>query len=180
VNGSTLAAIAGLAGLAEDQQVEVAAGTLLSEAARQAGIDILMPCGGQGRCGRCAVIVEQGAVRRRSTQRLSPEDVAAGYALACQTTVEGDVVILIPPQEKIERRLKESQKIAFQYDESVVDLIANRCTEVESGARAVDAILTHTLLPEISRAYLSRLMDGGAITRVSVGVAGGEFTYDFA
>ena len=121
MNGSTLAAIAGLAGLAEAQQVEVAAGTLLSEAARQAGIDILMPCGGQGRCGRCAVIVEQGAVRRRSTQRLSPEDVAAGYALACQTTVEGDVVILIPPQEKIERRLKEGKRAAkialpFPYD----------------------------------------------------------------
>jgi len=99
----------------------VAAGTLLSEAARQAGIDILMPCGGQGRCGRCAVIVEQGAVRRRSTQRLSPEDVAAGYALACQTTVEGDVVIVIPPQEKIERRLKEGKRAAkvalpFPYD----------------------------------------------------------------
>jgi len=107
--------------LAEAQQVEVTAGTLLSEAARQAGIDILMPCGGQGRCGRCAVIVEQGAVHRRSTQRLSPEDVAAGYALACQTTVEGDVVIVIPPQEKIERRLKEGKRAAkvalpFPYD----------------------------------------------------------------
>ena len=78
------------------RQVEIPAGTLLSDAAQQAGIDILMPCGGQGRCGRCAVIVEEGAVRRRSTQRLSSEDVAAGYALACQTTVEGDVVVFIP------------------------------------------------------------------------------------
>jgi uncharacterized 2Fe-2S/4Fe-4S cluster protein (DUF4445 family) len=88
-----------------------------------------MPCGGQGRCGRCAVIVEEGtagAVRRRSTQRLSPEDVAAGYALACQTVVEGDVVVSIPPQEKIERRLmaargaagKRAAKVAlpFPYD----------------------------------------------------------------
>jgi len=60
-------------------------------------------------------------VRRRSTQRLSPEDVAAGYALACQTAVEGDIVVLIPPQEKIERRLKESKRAAkvtlpFPYD----------------------------------------------------------------
>ena len=58
---------------------------------------------------------------RRSTQRISPEDVAAGYALACQTTVEGNVVIFIPPQEKIERRLKESKRAAkvalpFSYD----------------------------------------------------------------
>ncbi|RLC61326.1 MAG: hypothetical protein DRI48_10875, partial [Chloroflexi bacterium] len=71
-----------------------------------------MPCGGQGRCGRCAVVVEEGTVRRRSTQRLSPEDVEAGYALACQTIVESDVVVLVPPQEKIERRLKESKRAA--------------------------------------------------------------------
>jgi uncharacterized 2Fe-2S/4Fe-4S cluster protein (DUF4445 family) len=101
--------------------VEVAAGTLLSEAAQQAEIDVLMPCGGQGRCGRCAVIVEEGPVRRRSTQRLSAEDVAAGYALACQTVVEGDIVVLVPPQEKIERRLKEGKRAAkvalpFPYD----------------------------------------------------------------
>ena len=101
--------------------MEVPVGTLLGDAAQQAGIDVLMPCGGQGRCGRCAVIVEEGQVRRRSTQRLSPEDVAAGYALACQTIVEGDVVVLIPPQEKIERRLRESKRAAkvalpFPYD----------------------------------------------------------------
>ena len=104
-----------------DRQVEVPAGTLIGDAAQQIGVDVLMPCGGQGRCGRCAVIVEQGDVRRRSTQRLSPDDVAAGYALACQTTVEGDIVVRIPPQEKIERRLKESKRVAkvalpFSYD----------------------------------------------------------------
>ena len=60
-------------------------------------------------------------MRRRSTAHLSPEDVAGGYALACQTLVEEDVVILIPPQEKIERRLRESKRAAkvelpFPYD----------------------------------------------------------------
>lgn len=80
-----------------------------------------MPCGGQGRCGRCAVIVEEGTVHRRSTQRLSPDDVKAGYALACQTTVEENLVVRIPPQEKIERRLKESKRavkveLPFPYD----------------------------------------------------------------
>ncbi len=104
-----------------EKRVEVPIGTPISEAARQAGVDILMPCGGQGRCGRCAVIVEEGQVRRRSTQRLSASDVAAGYALACQTIIEGDVVITVPPQEKIERRLKESKRAAkvelpFPYD----------------------------------------------------------------
>jgi uncharacterized 2Fe-2S/4Fe-4S cluster protein (DUF4445 family) len=85
--------------------VTVPTGMLLSEAAQRAGIDIGQPCGGQGRCGRCAVQVMAGDVRRRSTLRLSEEDVAQGFALACQSVVEGDVTILVPEQEKIERRL---------------------------------------------------------------------------
>jgi len=85
--------------------VTVPTGTLLSEAAHLAGVEIQQPCGGQGRCGRCAVQVIDGSVRRRSTLRLSADDMAAGYALACQTVVEGDVKVAVPPQEKIERRL---------------------------------------------------------------------------
>ena len=72
--------------------VHVPTGTLLTEAAHTAGVEITQPCGGQGRCGRCAVHVTKGEVRRRSTLRLTAEDVAAGYALACQSVVEGDVV----------------------------------------------------------------------------------------
>ncbi|OGO39288.1 MAG: hypothetical protein A2W35_08895 [Chloroflexi bacterium RBG_16_57_11] len=87
------------------EPVRVPTGTLLSEAARLAGVEIGQPCGGQGRCGRCTVQVLEGAVRRRSTLRLSPEDVEAGYALACQSVVEGDVRIHVPPQEVLERRL---------------------------------------------------------------------------
>jgi len=102
-----------------DKTVRVSTGALLSEAARQAGLDMNMPCGGQGRCGRCAVIAKNGAgVRRRSTVRLSADDLAAGYALACQTVVEGDAVITIPPQEKIERRLvtdKAATKVTLPF-----------------------------------------------------------------
>jgi uncharacterized 2Fe-2S/4Fe-4S cluster protein (DUF4445 family) len=85
--------------------VRVPTGTLLSEAARLAGVEIGQPCGGQGRCGRCAVQVAAGEVRRRSSLRLSAEDVALGFALACQSVIEGDISVTIPPQEKIERRL---------------------------------------------------------------------------
>jgi uncharacterized 2Fe-2S/4Fe-4S cluster protein (DUF4445 family) len=92
--------------------VAVPTNTLLSDAALQAGIDIGQPCGGQGRCGRCAVQVIDGTVRRRSTLRLSPSDVEAGYALACQTVVEGDVRVYVPPQEKIERRLTTDRVVA--------------------------------------------------------------------
>jgi uncharacterized 2Fe-2S/4Fe-4S cluster protein (DUF4445 family) len=87
------------------EPVTVRAGTLLVEAARRLGIDIQQPCGGQGRCGRCAVRVGSGRVRRRSVLRLSKADVEAGYALACQTVVEGDVSVVVPPVEQIERRL---------------------------------------------------------------------------
>lgn len=81
------------------------AGTLLSEAAQLAGVEIAQPCGGQGRCGRCAIRVTAGDVRRRSSLRLSAEDVDRGYALACQSVVEADVSVTVPPQEQVERRL---------------------------------------------------------------------------
>ncbi len=85
--------------------VTVPTGALLSDAAHLAGIEISQPCGGQGRCGRCAVQVLSGDVRRRSTLRLSPEAIEQGFALACQSIVEGDVSIFVPEQEKIERNL---------------------------------------------------------------------------
>ncbi|RJP48103.1 MAG: DUF4445 domain-containing protein [Anaerolineaceae bacterium] len=87
-------------------------GMLLSDAAHLAGIDIGQPCGGQGRCGRCAVQVTDGTVRRRSALRLSPADIEQGFALACQTVVEDDVSIYVPPQEKIERRLTTDRVVA--------------------------------------------------------------------
>jgi len=94
------------------EPVRVQTGTLLSDAARKAGIEIMQPCGGQGRCGRCVVQIESGAARRRSTLRLSTADVEKGYALACQTVVEGDVSVIVPPQEKIERRLATDRTVA--------------------------------------------------------------------
>jgi len=92
--------------------VKVPHGTTLTEAAQKAGIEINQPCGGQGRCGRCAVKVESGKVRRRSTLRLSANDVAQGYALACQSVVEGDVTLTVPPQEHIKRRLTTDHREA--------------------------------------------------------------------
>ncbi len=79
--------------------VEVETGASLREAIEQAGWSLPLPCGGQGRCGRCSVIVQSGAVRRRSVARLTPDELAQGYALACQTLIEGDVTVLVPQQE---------------------------------------------------------------------------------
>ncbi len=81
---------------------------------------------------------------------------------------------------KIERRVRDQHRIPFTYDDTVVDTIAARCTEVESGARNVDAILTNTLLPEISQAFLNSLLKGDRIARVHVNVGdGADFTYAF-
>ena len=81
---------------------------------------------------------------------------------------------------RISDRLKESQDIPFSYDEAVVKLIASRCTEIESGGRMVDAILTQTMLPEISREFLTRTMEGNPVKGVQVGVKDSQFTYAFS
>src|SRR3970282_31087 len=94
------------------EAVTVPTGTLLSEAAMQAGVEITQPCGGQGRCGRCALQVVEGTVRRRSTLRLSQEDIDKGFALACRSVVEGDISVVVPPQEKIERLLTSDRTVA--------------------------------------------------------------------
>ena len=69
--------------------------------------------------------------------------------------------------------------IPFEYGDEVVDLVVSRCTEAESGGRVVDAILTNTVLPRISREYLQRLTAGQALKAVRLGVAEGDFTYAF-
>ncbi|MGV3531525.1 MAG: AAA family ATPase, partial [Chthoniobacteraceae bacterium] len=81
--------------------------------------------------------------------------------------------------DRIARRLQERQDVEFSYDDEVVAQIASRCTEVESGGRMVDAILTQTMLPEISREFLTRLMDGNPVQRVHVSVSDGKFSYQF-
>ena len=81
--------------------------------------------------------------------------------------------------DRIEKRIQENHQVPFTYDDEVVELVQNRCTEVESGARMVDAILSHTLLPEISSELLSRMLEGKVLARVLVGVQDGGFSYSF-
>ena len=79
---------------------------------------------------------------------------------------------------KVAKRIRENHKAAFTFDEALVDQIAARCRESESGARNVDAIITRNLLPEISQEVLGRMARGEAMASVSVGVDDkGAFTY---
>src|SRR5206468_579661 len=79
---------------------------------------------------------------------------------------------------KIVRRLQATHRIQLEYGEELVDAVAKRCTEVESGARNVDNILTNTLLPEISRRLLEAIAEGAKPEVIRVGIGdGGAFTY---
>ena len=81
---------------------------------------------------------------------------------------------------KIQRRLKENHKIELTYDNAFLDAVASRCTEVESGARNVDHILTNTLLPDLSRKILGSMAEGEKMNAVSVTVGeNGDFVYGF-
>ncbi|WP_228896480.1 type VI secretion system ATPase TssH [Pseudoduganella aquatica] len=80
---------------------------------------------------------------------------------------------------RIKKRVEARYKIPFNYTEEVVKLVVSRCTEGESGGRMIDAILTNTMLPDISREFLNRMMQGDAIAGVQVDVKDGEFSYRF-
>lgn len=80
---------------------------------------------------------------------------------------------------RITRRVLTNHAIPFTYDNDVIDLIAERCTELESGARIVDAILTNTVLPTISQEFLTKMMDGESINGIHVSVNEGGFGYEF-
>jgi type VI secretion system protein VasG len=79
---------------------------------------------------------------------------------------------------RIEGRVRTNHRATFSYDEAVVEAVASRCKEVESGARNVDHILTGTLLPEISQNFLAHMAEGKMIEKVHVGVNDkGDFVY---
>ena len=80
---------------------------------------------------------------------------------------------------RIKKRVEANHGIPFSYDDAVVELVASRCNEIESGGRVIDAILTNTVLPKISHEYLMRLSGGQSIQRVALAVDQGDFTYAF-
>jgi type VI secretion system protein VasG len=80
---------------------------------------------------------------------------------------------------KIQRRLQQAHKLALEADDAVIDAIAARCTEVESGARNVDNILSNTVLPVVSRLLLESLVGGLKPTAIRLSVGDdGEFAYE--
>ena len=80
---------------------------------------------------------------------------------------------------RIEKRVVSTHNVPFEYTDAVVELIVSRCQEIESGGRMIDAIVTNTMLPDISGEFLRRMMEGKAIKKVSIDAKKDEFTYSF-
>jgi type VI secretion system protein VasG len=78
---------------------------------------------------------------------------------------------------RIAKRMRENRNVSFVYDEALVDSIANRCKEVESGARNIDHILTNTLLPEMSRELLVRMAKGEQFKEVKASLGSDRFKF---
>jgi len=81
---------------------------------------------------------------------------------------------------RIKKRVESTHNVAFDYDDSVIDLIVSRCTETESGGRMIDALLTNTLLPDMSREFLTRMLEGKAMASVRIGVQDHQLDYQFS
>lgn len=82
--------------------------------------------------------------------------------------------------DRIKDRVESGQGIDFVYDDSVVDLVVSRCTELESGGRMIDSILTNTLLPEVSHKFLTHMLEGQPISKVEVSAKDDEFVYELS
>lgn len=80
---------------------------------------------------------------------------------------------------RVKKRVESGHKVPFEFDDKVVDLVVSRCTETESGGRQIDAILTNSMLPDLSREFLNRMLEGRKVEKVQVSAENGEFTYRF-
>ena len=88
-------------------------------------------------------------------------------------------LIIVLQLKRIVKRMAENHEIPLTYTDDVLKLIAARCTELESGGRMIDAILTNTVLPEISRELLSRMAEGTPLTAIEIDAVDDNFVYTF-
>jgi len=106
--------------LPEGREIRVPLGTTLLAAAAEAGLELQSICGGEGICGRCRVRVREGPVETEPTLLLSPDEIKAGYVLACQARVAGDVAVEIPKETRVERPTPDLDAQEFLAPEALV------------------------------------------------------------
>ncbi|MCL2163299.1 MAG: type VI secretion system ATPase TssH [Oscillospiraceae bacterium] len=81
--------------------------------------------------------------------------------------------------KRIQKRLADSHDAVLDYDDSAIDLVIKRCNTADAGGRMIDAILTNSVLPAISRKYLEGLVIGQGLRRVVLKTENDEFAYEF-
>jgi len=108
------------------KEVAVEDGETLIRAAMDAGVHINASCGGEGVCGKCRVLIEEGEVEGGITEKLSTEDVDKGYRLACQAKVKSNVTVRVPIESEIDasvlNRLATPRKTAKIREINLDDL----------------------------------------------------------
>ena len=83
-------------------KIKVPSGAVLLEAAHKAGIYLSSICGGDGYCGKCKVIIDEGQFQSKPTALLTPDEVRQNVVLACQTKVLSDMTITVPRSHTLE------------------------------------------------------------------------------
>ncbi|MEQ7921823.1 type VI secretion system ATPase TssH [Xanthomonas sp. WHRI 1810A] len=82
--------------------------------------------------------------------------------------------------ERIKKRVESTHNVTFDYDDEVLELIVSRCTDTQSGGRIIDALLTNTLLPTMSREFLTRMLESRPMADVRISCCDGTFAYHFS
>ncbi len=96
--------------LPHNKEITVMHGENLIRAAMEAGVYINASCGGEGVCGKCRVIIEDGSVEGGITEKLSKEDIEKGYRQACLASVQSDLVVRIPIESEVDISVLNLQK----------------------------------------------------------------------
>jgi uncharacterized 2Fe-2S/4Fe-4S cluster protein (DUF4445 family) len=106
--------------------VEVPEGENLLRIAVQAGVHINASCGGEGVCGKCRILLEEGELDSLRSGLLSDDEWSLGYRQACQSRVLSDVVVRIPPESLLDRRTLTRRRGGIGLRPSPIDLSALR------------------------------------------------------
>ncbi len=122
-------------------RVEVGEGETLLQAAMTADVHIDSHCGGEGTCGRCRVIVDDGVVEKISTSKLTDEELDKGYVQACLSKVKSDVKVLVPPESRL-------GSVPEEHDEVIL------YGRTLSAAEEAERLATISLDPPVKKTYL--------------------------
>ncbi|MCX5716469.1 MAG: ASKHA domain-containing protein, partial [Candidatus Omnitrophica bacterium] len=134
-------------------------GETVLAAAIDAGIYINSSCGGDGVCGRCKVIINKGNFKTQPSGRISQEEKKKGYVLACLTTVQGDLEVLVPE----ESRLDFNRLSAQDADLLRLKGVYSQVEEVDAGKPIIDEkVFVHS--PFADKSHLGVAFDIGTTT----------------